>query len=174
MEHVDDHHAPCKKQLQGVPSLFVRANGHKTSWDHNACKSKAVKCLTRPGAGVGVSGRGLGDEPKLARNHKFGPAAARSNSWQPEIDSARASTCSLRSPAAPGPFARRKHRQVGRPRTPKSRPQRVHPTSYPAVGCTRRGGGTPCPPYARGLPRVILLLTRAAASPQPSQGAAPR
>jgi hypothetical protein len=106
-------------------------------------------------------------------NHKFGPAAAHSNSWQPEIASARAFACSLRSPAAPGPFARRKHRQEGSPRTPKSRPQRDHPTSYPAVGCTRRGGGTTCPPYARGLPGSIAGLSPAVAPPQPWQTAQP-
>ena len=47
------------------------------------------------------------------------PAAAHSTSLQPEIASARAFTCRLRSPATSGSVARRKNRQPSRPNPPQ-------------------------------------------------------
>ena len=133
MEHVDDHHAPCDKQLQGASAPFLRTNGQRTfRGDHNTCWAKAIKCPTRPGASVSVPGRGLGVETKFGCNHKHGQAAAYISSWQPEIAFVRALTCSLRSAAPPGPVARRTHRQLGRPRTPKisvqNRPSHLAPS----------------------------------------------
>ena len=59
-------------------------------------QQRTIRRLGRPGS-------------RVARNHTFGPAAAHSNSWQPEIDSAR---MYIRGPsrcAQPRRFWKRKH-----------------------------------------------------------------
>jgi hypothetical protein len=131
LEHADDHHAPCKEQLQGVSTPFLCTNGQTTSL--RIIAHTRPKCLTWPGAGVVVPGRGLGVETKFECNHKHGHAAAHINSWQPEIASTRALTCSLRSAPPPGPVARRTLRQRAAQEPPKAAPRIDHPTSYPAV-----------------------------------------